>query len=247
MNSPAETNYSLVDSQIALRRIAGVLGLTFPFVLGFGAFLLFDEDLQRSISNYYYTAMGDVFVAVLCMVGIVLFVYRGYDVPPNSTRFWEKVPDRQVGTLAGVSAVVVALFPTNKIVGEAGIISIIHGIAASIFFITIACFSLFIFTKTSSGDPAPDKLRRNFVYRTCGYIMLLCVAFIAVAAFMEYALGIGIDERYHHLFWLESIAIVAFGVSWITKVQGIAVRLVRRAFFAETEDNKMEISEKEQG
>ena len=77
--------------------------------------------------------------------------------------------------------------------------------------------------------------------------MLLCVALIAVAAFMKYVLGIGIDERYHHLFWLESIAIVAFGVSWITKVQGIAVRLVRRAFFTETEDNKVEISEKEQG
>ncbi len=244
MNTSVENLNPLVGSQITLRRIAGLLGFTFPFVLVIGAFF-FGEGLQRSISNYYYTGMRDTFIAVLCMVGIVLIVYRGYDLPPNPQGFWAKMPDRKIGILAGICAILIALFPTNEIVGEAGFVSVIHGIAASIFFVAIACFSLFIFTKTNSTDPAPDKLRRNLVYKVCGYIMLSCVALIIIAAFLKYALGIGFDERYHHLFWLESIAIVAFGVSWITKVEGIAVRLIRRMLFTQTNENDTDTSEEE--
>src|SRR5258708_1137366 len=99
---------SLVMSYLGLRKAIGIIGLMLPFLLAIGNFfaqpLLRDakplRGLQDSISHYYYTDMGNVFVGSLCAIGIFLLSYRGYEKH-----------DRVAGTLACIFAVGVALFP----------------------------------------------------------------------------------------------------------------------------------------
>jgi hypothetical protein len=71
--------------------------------------------------------------------------------------------------------------------------------------------SLKLFTQTDpSKTPTPQKLQRNVVYRISGYVMLACIALIVVAALPPIKAMV---EQLAPRFWLEAIAIVAFGVS----------------------------------
>src|SRR5512143_1409059 len=92
---------TLVFSYLTLRKAIGALGLALPFVLSFGAFLIFHQPVQNSISHYYWTGMRDVFVGMLFAIGFFLLSYQGYERA-----------DRIAGILACVFAVGVALFPT---------------------------------------------------------------------------------------------------------------------------------------
>ena len=70
-------------SYLALRKAVGWIGIVLPFVLMFGALLLKDEVIQESISHFYHTKMGDVFVGALCAVALFLFFYSGHDKLDN--------------------------------------------------------------------------------------------------------------------------------------------------------------------
>jgi len=197
----------------------------FPIILPIGHKVLDGKWLEPSISHYYYTGMIGVFVGTLFVVGIFLLTYRGY----------ERVDDIATN-IAGACAPLIALFPTTpsdpsqaeKIVGW------LHFVFAAIFFLTIAWISFFLFTKSgrlpSSGSdqtitPAmlsptyqqdeltPNKAKRNAVYRWCGLIMFGCVVLIGLCN----ALDVGKIWIWTPTFFFETIAIWAFGVSWLTK------------------------------
>lgn len=55
--------------------------------------------------------------------------------------------DNWLGNIAGIFAIGVAWFPTAEIAGEGSLSSTIHYISATIFFLSLAVFSLFLFTK----------------------------------------------------------------------------------------------------
>ena len=193
-----------VLSYIGLRRGIGVIGIALPFVLATGNLLLTGEGLRSSISSYYYTGMRDVLVGSLCAVGVFLFCYR-----------YER-PDDWLGNLAGVSAVGVALFPTRPdgaAVAAQTVVGWLHLAFAVTFFASLAGFCLVLFTR-DGGAPTARKSARNAVYRTCGVVILACRALAPLsAAFVP-------DEvagPLHVLFWLESAAIVAFGIAWFVK------------------------------
>jgi hypothetical protein len=59
---------------------------------------------------------------------------------------------------------------------------------------------------------------RNRVYRVCGWLMLACVAGIAV---FKLTLSDAWVRDHRVVFWLETIAITAFGVSWLVKGEAI--------------------------
>jgi hypothetical protein len=83
----------------------------------------------------------------------------------------------------------------------------------------MAYFSLCLFRKTDpTRPPTRQKLQRNRVYTLCGNTILVCIALIAVLAFVE---SDALVKRIRPIFWLESAAIVAFGVSWLTKGEAI--------------------------
>jgi hypothetical protein len=123
-------------SYLALRKAVGWIGILLPFVLMFGNFLIFNGNMPLfNISTYYYTGMRDVYVGAMCAIGLFLFFYRGYDR-------W----DDWAGNIAGFCAFCIAWFPTTKI-GPQDLAGRIHFNAASIFFVILACFSLFLFTR----------------------------------------------------------------------------------------------------
>ena len=192
-----------------LRTTLGILGMSLPIVLYLGALFLFDTGLQNSLSSYYHTGMGDCFVGILWVIGILLFAYEGYNLR-----------DRIAGIIACGSAVGVALFPTAADRGlpvTASHISYFHFGFAAILFATLIYFSWCSFTKTHKDrKPTDEKRRRNKVYRGCAVIMALCMVGIVV-----YKLVLGGSESslawLKPVYWLESIAVVAFGVSWLTK------------------------------
>jgi hypothetical protein len=207
--SPDNASF-LVLSYLKLRKAIGLLGACLPFVLAIGLFVLYSKGLQGSISGYYHTEMRDVFVGTLCAIGVFLFSYRGYD---NK--------DRVAGNFAAVFAIATAIFPTpppvpnptdmDKVKGA------IHFISAALFLLTLAYFSLRLFTKTDpKHSPTQQKLNRNRIYRVCGYTIVAAIALIAIYKLLPDDIANRLAEL-KPVFWLESFAVVAFGISWLTK------------------------------
>jgi hypothetical protein len=217
-------NSILVISYLGLRKAIGILGVVLPFVLPFGQILLHALGIQsashcpvieNSISYYYHTDMRNIFVGSMCAIGVFLMSYRGYDFR-----------DARAGRFAFVCAIGVALFPTTPLppafppaTAAQKLIGGIHLTFAASLFLTLAYFSIKLFTETDPNKPPTrQKLQRNIVYRVSGYIILASIALIAVAALPPInAMVKQLEPR----FWLEAIAIVAFGVSWLTKGETI--------------------------
>jgi hypothetical protein len=211
MNQQSGPQRFLVLSYLDLRKAVGIIGFALPFVLAFGKILLQGPGIQSSISSYYYTDMRNVFVGSLCAIGVFLMSTKGYDLR-----------DEVAGILACVFAIGVALFPTTPDVGatpQDKHIGTLHLSFAALLFLTLAYFSLFLFTETASGKhPTPRKLQRNIVYRVCGYTILACILLMVVVAIPAVK---SLAERLTPVFWLESLAVVAFGVSWLVKGETI--------------------------
>lgn len=202
---------SLVLSYLGLRRAIGILALCLPFALVIGKTLLECPGIEPSISDYYYTVMRNVFVGTLCAIGVFLLSYRGYERADNIA-----------GNLACCFVVGVALFPTTpahcasfaqEVVG-----GFHYGFAAA-FFLTLAYFCLVLFRKTNPSKPmTPRKLQRNRVYAVCGGLILLCIGLLAAyGLWFRDTIIAGLDP----VFWLETLAIIAFGTSWLVKGEAL--------------------------
>jgi hypothetical protein len=202
---------TLVLSYLGLRKAIGIIGIALPFALAFGKVLLDGPGIQSSMSGYYYTAMRDVFVGSLCAIAVFLMSYRGYERK-----------DDIAGNLACAFAIGVALFPTTPDMDPTArdkVIGAMHLLFAAAFFSTLAYFSLALFRKTGPDKPPTLKKRqRNHVYTACGYVIIACIVLIGVIAFLP---GETPVKRLDPVFWLESLAVVAFGISWLTKGEAI--------------------------
>lgn len=191
----------MVISYLGLRKAVGILGIVFPVILVLGTLIIGKDDtFQKSISMYYHTHMRDAFVGILCAVALFLFSYTGYS--------WV---DNLCGDLAALFALGIAFCPTS----ETSVIGIIHLISAVLFFLTLIYFSLFLFTK-SNANPTSRKKQRNIIYRICGFIMLFCIVAILVFIILPNDAKIKL-ETFSFVFWSETIALWAFGVSWLVK------------------------------
>lgn len=203
----------LVVSYLTLRKAIGIIGTGLPFVLSLGAWLIFQRGIQDSISAYYYTGMRNVLVGALCSIGVFLLSYKGYEHA-----------DDIAGNLGCIFAVGVALFPTtpaNAPSSTERIVGTFHLIFAASFFLTLIYFSLFQFTKTNPNKrPTRRKKQRNNVYRACGYTMAGCILLICIYLLLPSATEASLDG-YKPLYWLETISILAFGVSWLTKGEAL--------------------------
>lgn len=231
MNHNTEIENRHLVSYLTLRKGIGYLGLALPFILGLGGMLLANPGLRSSVSAYYHTGLGDVFVGTICVIGIFLFAYKGYE--PK---------DDRAGDFACFCAIGLALFYTIPDMGDPSrgigltvspetaeiwekIIAGAHAVFAAGFFLTLAYFSIGLFTK-SEGEKTPKKRQRDLVYKACGYIILGAIALIALGGLIQKLELLPEDilstiASLDPVFWLESIAIVAFGVSWSVKGEAI--------------------------
>lgn len=201
------------DQYLKLRKAVGIIGMALPFVLLVGMVVInmtfenvsaLEYHYPESISHYYYSILRGVFVGAMCAVGLFMFYYAGY------TKL-----DNRNGNIAGLAAVTVAWFPTSSSGSEMAWYSVIHYLAAVLFFGCLAFFCIKLFTKTSKENkPTPRKLFRNRIYRTCGWLMIVCMICMGVYSFVieKYVMHI------HYFTWTgEAIALLLFGFSWLIK------------------------------
>ena len=216
MKKQSETQNSLVISYLTLRTVIGILGIGLPIVVSLGALIIFQTGLQGSISGYYYTGMRNVLVGTLWATGFFLLSYKGY-----------QPIDDILSDFACAAAVGISLFPTAPETGathQQVIIGWFHLGFAGIFFGILIVFCLHLFTKTNSTKPTRQKLERNIVYKVCGYSMIACISLLVVYSVLQAVLpkaSIAPLAALHPIYWLEAIALVAFGISWLTKGEAI--------------------------
>lgn len=190
--------------------LIGLLGIILsPLLIVISVSLEGCQIVQDAISTYYYTISRNVFVGTLCALALCLMVYRGYSAF-----------DEWLANAAAFFALGVAFFPTSVTAVDCieqsvpgSIISTVHFISAALLFITFAVFSLFLFTKSDKEKLSTRKKRENLIYRSCGIIIVICL--VAIFVYMKF-----VEPLFSELspvFWLESIALWAFSISWLVK------------------------------
>lgn len=214
----SENTIPQLISYQTIRRSVGILGISLPIILIIGSVIFGDcKEIQSSISVYYHTNMRDIFVGILCAVALFLFAYKGYSRA-----------DQIAGNLASLFALGVAFIPTSvteplsTCIPEAidtKWLSTAHFITSGLFLATLAYFSIVLFTK-GSANPTKRKLKRNILYRICGYVILGSILLVALYSLVLKE-KIPLLQNYDPIFWLEAIALWAFGISWLTKGRAI--------------------------
>lgn len=212
-----------------LRKAVGLIGFALPVLLLISV-AVFKVEMQDSISEFFFTAMRDVFVLTLTGIGVFLITYYGHDPDEGDI-----LTDWGLSTIAGVTALAVALIPTmcnatncyspltffDRLITSDSAQNILHFGAAGIFFTALALMCLKLFTKSDRPSPGPLKSRRNRIYRLCGWVILTMVAALFV---VKLVLGDpwGWDESWHFTFWAEAIAVWAFAIAWLVKGEAMA-------------------------
>lgn len=199
-----DSDRNQIISYFKLRILIGAAGVLLPLLLVIGK-LINNSSLQieYSISDYYDNGTaGDILVGVLFALGFFLLSYRGF-----------KPIDSKAANLGCVFALGVALCPTTN---SHKFVHNLHFVFAILLFAVFIFFSIYLFRKSHPGKVRTrQKENRNRVYLICGIIMIICIAGVAVSSFLLPELS----GKYHLVFWLESIALISFGFSWITKAE----------------------------
>lgn len=101
---------------------------------------------------------------------------------------------------------------------RAAFVGYLHFASGTVLFVSLSVIALWLFRRTSpDSPPTPRKLVRDRIYLICGIVM---VASLALAGLAELPFGAGLSHL-NPVFWMESAAIVAFGVSWLVKGQAV--------------------------
>ena len=206
-------NRNLIISYLTMRRLIGILGVALPVLVVGGGILQNGLIVQGSISSYYYSNMRDCFVGILCIVSLFLISYKGYD----------RIDDI-VANMSGIFALGLVIFPTGMFSGrvervgiflvEDSISEYVHLIFGALFFLSLSFNSMFLFTRREPGFMSREKRRRNIVYRACGIIMTATIAFLTLYTIFWRGT---IISKMNPVLILESIALLAFGASWLVK------------------------------
>jgi hypothetical protein len=214
---------ALAGAYLFLQKLVGGIAVLLPFVVVIGDFALGGDELRSSISAYYYSPMGNVFVGALCALGVFFLSYQYKPLPGYEL-------DNRLSYGASAAAIGVALFPTAEHQAKAWsgewFVSTAHLLCACTLFVLLAIFSLKLFTKTDPGRPMSDaKLKRNTVFRVCGWTIVGSIVLVALSNVVQP------PDSLRSLLWLESIGVVAFGISWLVKsgIFGILVDLAPTA------------------
>jgi hypothetical protein len=183
----------------------GLVAFTMPIVLVLGNWAL-GGSTQGSISAYYYTKVGAWFIGSQFVLGVFFLSYNYRPLPRYK---WDNI----WSNVACVAMIIVAVIPTKQPGTEGSFGSTCHLVAAGLVFVLLAYFAFFRFTMSKEGATITSKKRqRNVLYRVCGGIIAVAIVLLLLGA-------VAIDEpkSWHAVLVLESIAIFAFGVSWLVK------------------------------
>jgi hypothetical protein len=228
-------------SHYTLRKAIGWLGMLLPFILLIGNYIINESTILKtnfwvnkhctnyiaesawksSISHYYYTAMGEAFTGVLIAVGLFMICYKGYPKKEGD----KGLTDNATTSLAGIFALLVVIFPTSnddacigdnfRVFVSSEFTGKCHLVFACLFFGMLIHMCYFNFRRGETAQLFGKGVHQKF-YKLCAVVMLLCIVCCGI-----YILWL--EKRFPYLvkmrlvFVFESIALVAFGLSWLTK------------------------------
>lgn len=206
--SPSGSRDDLSDN--AHRQLIGYIGLALPVLLYLLAGARPTSGLNRwevldSISAYFYTGAVAAFVGMLVALALFLLTYRGYANKYNKL-------DRAAAITAGCAALAVAFFPTGAPILDLEMSwwspgsAVIHYVAAVVLFGSFAFFSLFLFRLGTDKSPPADKRVLNTIFLVCGIVIVASMAWAGLNGWQKKS-----------IFVPESVALVAFAVSWLVK------------------------------
>jgi hypothetical protein len=203
---PAPDDLALIDAYRYLQITVGIIAVLLPIVTVGGAWIADGEDLHGTISAYYYSRMGAYFVGSMCVLGVIFRSYRRKPRP-------EYKIDNTWTNIAGLLAVVVALIPTSSDAhpnGWSWTARTVHVSSAAALLLILAYLSYCRFTlPPETAQTPPEQRGQNRIYRWCGGIMLIALGAFVLATVLHAEPWITLS--------FESIAVIAFGVSWIVK------------------------------
>lgn len=235
-----QTEQQKVISFLIMSKIIGWLGIVLPFMLIIGN-LFFNKlnllnnkylvsngsqvyvpssSFKASISHYYYTSVGPIFIGAMFGVALFLLAYKGYEKRQNEFGF----SDNFMTNFAAICAIGLVVFPTSAndfkdniyIFLSSTIIGAIHLIFAFLFFIALAFMCLINFRRTHKVNVYGTS-KTHTIYKNCGITMLVCLVLIIIYGIFFEHLKIEWLRKLKPIFTLETIALIAFGISWLTK------------------------------
>jgi hypothetical protein len=221
----------MIATFISLRIGIGVIGIIFPFLL-WGGGKMAGFHLADSMSAYYHAnndcidpkqtekaascaglpdpprgtgPMRNWFVGILFIIGAVMYLIKGFS--------WQ---EDWLLNVAGVAAILVALFPMSWTSAKGRLLAM-HGGSAMVFFccIFLVCWHYSGTTLKhfpgARNDPERVKViaRYRFFYRLLAVVMLLSPA----AAWVLNTIG----KQNSYIFYVETVGICSFGFYWLLK------------------------------
>jgi hypothetical protein len=219
---PRNARLGYPRSFLLMRTVIGLIGVLLPFGLMFGDWWIVAGDVPRSsLSAYYHTGVRDLFVGSLVAIGIFLITYR----------FFELILDNVLSVVAGLAALGVALLPTDSRLPDTplqtrlgeDLVGNVHISCAVVFVSSLAVMSWLFANDRPDEDPNPRPRWVKPLHRTCAVVIMLAMAYMLANAVWH------LDR--HAAYWGETVATVAFGISWLVKAGEMLsrVRAERRA------------------
>lgn len=212
-------------SYFMLRDGLAVLAFALPVLLVIG---VGTDHLQASLSAYYHFSaqtpqlagagtMRDVFVGVLCAVGLLLWLYKGYSQAEN------------IGLdIAGIAALGVAVLPMDwppcpigSDCAPASLVANAHAACALLFFAMIALVCVWRAKDTLPLLENPPLERRfKRIYAALGTVMVV----IPTSVFMIHRAGsrvpdLGFGGR--GILIAEVVGVYVFAIYWLVKSREI--------------------------
>jgi hypothetical protein len=219
------------QSDYRIRKLIGTLGLALPILLPISGGMLLS-----SMSHYYYLPLSSLlFIIILSTFGLFLLSYKGYKIDTET----EKISDDLLTNIGGISALIVVFVPTYCLESNSPVIdeictggeypllghinefkNTIHLIFASIFIFTMGWMSKYKFTRG-------EQTANNKIYKWCGNLVWLAIALLILLAIIDF-FNAGFQITSYDVFFLESLALIPFGISWFIK--GEAMEDIKELF-----------------
>lgn len=217
--TPTQLQKYMIETYFWLRVGLGALALAFPpVVVGIGWW--HKIALQDSLSAYYFAFAPEssplrefpgrvVFVGILFALGFFLLLYRGF----SRTEGWAM-------NIAGLSALVIALFPTEtpKYCTNCGsyAYTYVHFIAATTLFVVMA-FDAWACTDQTLGDFPPHERRWfRWWYSFLASLMVMTpIAILVLTSFLNISNKLIIS--------IEWAGITTFAVYWFLKTYELSL------------------------
>ena len=214
----------LQTSDYRIRKLIGILGLSLPIVLPVAK-----GEFLASISHYYYATLSSLlFIIIISAFGLFLISYKGYKKDATS----EQISDDLLTNIGGLAALIIVFIPTDCEGSTSQIIenlcntenfplyghkdtllNTIHLISAGIFILCMGWMSKYKFTRG-------NKPMHNSIYIRCGNIVFISVGLLILGIILE-KLHVNFLINRHYIYIFETIAVIAFGTSWLVKGEAL--------------------------